>query len=202
LIPNLAVQSCLLMNDTLTSTQSSNCSHLAMRSISPFYRADPPGFVSGANILDMSRIGIDYALRVNNATLVAEGFSRIHAQLVVEPGVKIDGIKPDGRWAPLSSSRLVWLLNSTPKLRATSRFIIQRQLRQRLVCGLSAYSSAALSFLFSVNAVLNLEEAASGTRFASDDSERSIFSTLIDADKWMVVYNTVTGVLHWDLVSC
>jgi hypothetical protein len=52
-----------------------------------------------------------------------------------------------------------------------------------------------------VNAVLNLEEAASGTRFTSDDSERNVFSTLIDADKWMVVYNTVTGVLHWDFVS-
>jgi hypothetical protein len=27
------------------------------------------------------------------------------------------------------------------------------------------------------------------------------FSSLFDGNKWMIFYNTVTGVLHWDYVS-
>jgi hypothetical protein len=52
--------------------------------------------VSGANILDMSKIGIDQGVRVLNTTLVTEAYGRIHAQLVVSPGIQVDGIKPDG----------------------------------------------------------------------------------------------------------
>jgi hypothetical protein len=32
----------------------------------------------------------------NNATLMTEAFDRIHTEVVVQPGIKIDGIKPDG----------------------------------------------------------------------------------------------------------
>jgi hypothetical protein len=28
-----------------------------------------------------------------------------------------------------------------------------------------------------------------------------VFATLFDGDKWMIYYNTLTGVLHWDFVS-
>lgn len=95
-MPNLVVQTCLVLDYTLTETQSGNCSHFATRSSNPFYRTNPPGFVSGANILDMSRIAIDYSLRVLNATRVEEAYGRIHAQMSIEPAVMVDGIKPDG----------------------------------------------------------------------------------------------------------
>jgi hypothetical protein len=52
--------------------------------------------VSGANILDMSKIGIDQAVRVNNATSATEAYGRIHAQMILSPGIQVDGIKPDG----------------------------------------------------------------------------------------------------------
>jgi hypothetical protein len=42
--------------------------------------------------------------------------------------------------------------------------------------------------------------AAAGTQFAADDTEKSIFATLFDGNKWMIFYNTVTKVLHWDFV--
>jgi hypothetical protein len=56
----------------------------------------PQGFVSGANILDMSKIGIDQGVRSLNSTLVTEAYGRVHAQMVVVPGIMVDGIKPDG----------------------------------------------------------------------------------------------------------
>jgi hypothetical protein len=92
------VQACLLVNSSLTVSQATNCSHIPTRGYSPFYRKNLPGFVSGANILDMSRIGIDQALRVNNATLLNEAFERIHNEMVIKPSIaiKADGIKPDG----------------------------------------------------------------------------------------------------------
>lgn len=58
-----------------------------------------------------------------------------------------------------------------------------------------------MSLTTSVNAVLALEEAAVGTQFSADDDERSAFGSLIDADRWMIFYNAVNKVLHWDFVS-
>jgi hypothetical protein len=47
----------------------------------------------------MSKIGIDYALRVFNVTLIGESYERVHTQMIVQPGVMVDGIKPDGSFA-------------------------------------------------------------------------------------------------------
>jgi hypothetical protein len=47
----------------------------------------------------MSKIGIDQAVRVNNGTLAMEAYGRIHAQMVVSPGIQADGIKPDGSFS-------------------------------------------------------------------------------------------------------
>lgn len=44
----------------------------------------------------MSKIGIDQGVRALNATLVTEAYGRIHAQMVLSPGILADGIKPDG----------------------------------------------------------------------------------------------------------
>jgi hypothetical protein len=85
------------MNNTLSATQASNCSHMTTRAYSPLYlTANVPGWVSGANILDIARVGIDQGVRVQNATLVSDAYSRIHEQMVISSGIKVDGIKPDG----------------------------------------------------------------------------------------------------------
>jgi hypothetical protein len=57
------------------------------------------GFVAGANILDMAQIGIDQGLRVSNTTLISEAYGRVHAQMVEQNGIKVDGIKPDGSFS-------------------------------------------------------------------------------------------------------
>lgn len=44
----------------------------------------------------MSKIGIDYGVRVHNSTIVTEAYGRVHSQMVISPGIKVDGIKADG----------------------------------------------------------------------------------------------------------
>jgi hypothetical protein len=58
-----------------------------------------------------------------------------------------------------------------------------------------------LILIFSVNAVLAVEVNAGGTQYAAVNEPREAFSTLIDADQWMIYQNILTGVLHWDFVG-
>jgi hypothetical protein len=77
-------------------------------------------------------------------------------------------------------------------------------------------TDATYRYVFS-NDVLTLEEgiqaeiyalitscsqaaAAAGTQFAASDTAKSIFATIFDGNKWMIYYNTLTQVLHWDFV--
>ncbi|KAG6842627.1 hypothetical protein C0991_000154 [Blastosporella zonata] len=57
------------------------------------------GFLTGANTLDVASIAIDLALLTVNTTILADAYRRIHLELLVENGVKADGIRPDGAFA-------------------------------------------------------------------------------------------------------
>jgi len=46
--------------------------------------------------LDVAKIGVDLALLTTNTTLIIEAYGHINAEIVIEPGVMVDGIKPDG----------------------------------------------------------------------------------------------------------
>lgn len=48
------------------------------------------------------------------------------------------------------------------------------------------------------NDILNLEIAAAGTQFQASSESTAAFSSLLDANQWMIFRNVVTGVLHWD----
>ena len=52
--------------------------------------------MTGANILDVASIGVNLALFTSNLTLITEAYGRINAEVILQPGVMIDGIKPDG----------------------------------------------------------------------------------------------------------
>jgi Polysaccharide lyase family 8, N terminal alpha-helical domain len=52
--------------------------------------------LTGANILDVASIGVNLALFTSNLTLITEAYGRINAEVILQPGVMIDGIKPDG----------------------------------------------------------------------------------------------------------
>ena len=49
--------------------------------------------------MDIAKIGIDLALLTSNTTLITEAYSRINDGVLIQPGIMIDGIKPDGSFS-------------------------------------------------------------------------------------------------------
>ncbi|KAG9126334.1 hypothetical protein FRC07_003855 [Ceratobasidium sp. 392] len=100
LVPKLVGQTCLLLRKELTPTEYGNCTLMTARAYTPFYRANPPSYVSGANILDMAAIGLSAALLENNgagnASRATDAYRRLHNEVVIHPEDRVDGIKPDG----------------------------------------------------------------------------------------------------------
>ena len=82
------------MDDVLTPTQLSNCTHMTARSYGTFQGTF--GFLAGANILDIAKIGIDNGILNGNVTLITDAYRRIHNEVQIQPGVKVDGVKADG----------------------------------------------------------------------------------------------------------
>jgi len=54
------------------------------------------GSLSGANTLDVAQIGLDQGLVMQNDTLVRSAFDRVHKEVVIQPNMRADGIRPDG----------------------------------------------------------------------------------------------------------
>ena len=84
----------MLFNTSLTPTQFNSCNTISTRAYNTFYERE--SFLTGANILDVAKIGIGLALVTTNTSLIAEAYGRINAETVIEPGVRVDGMKPDG----------------------------------------------------------------------------------------------------------
>jgi hypothetical protein len=61
--------------------------------------------MTGANALDVSRIGMDQALLTGNSTLLADAYRRSHVELVIQNDVRADGIRADGAFG-ISASLL------------------------------------------------------------------------------------------------
>jgi Polysaccharide lyase family 8, N terminal alpha-helical domain len=87
----------LLFNASLTPAQFNGCTTISARAYNTFYQGK--NFLTGANILDVAKIGIDLALLTSNASLITEAYSRINNEVVFQPGVMVDGIKPDGSFS-------------------------------------------------------------------------------------------------------
>ena len=49
--------------------------------------------------MDIAKIGIDLALLTSNTTLITEAYSRINDGVLIQPGIMVDGIKPDGSFS-------------------------------------------------------------------------------------------------------
>ncbi|CAE6423852.1 unnamed protein product [Rhizoctonia solani] len=100
LVPTLVGKTCLLLRDELTPTELGNCTAITARAYAPFYRNPQPGYVSGANIIDMSSVGISAGLlennRTGNASRIMDAYERVHNETVVHDKDLVDGIKPDG----------------------------------------------------------------------------------------------------------
>ncbi|KAH7883623.1 polysaccharide lyase family 8 protein [Phlebopus sp. FC_14] len=100
LIPELVSETCLLVNDTLSITQASDCSHFTLRSYGTFdHYVNGLGYLTGANTLDVAKIGIDQGLRVVNVSMMFDAYQRSHDTIVIEQLVKADGIRVDGSFS-------------------------------------------------------------------------------------------------------
>ncbi|KAH9969052.1 polysaccharide lyase family 8 protein [Russula dissimulans] len=97
LVPRLVGESCLLFNSSLGPTQRNNCTSIPARAYGTFSQGK--SFLTGANVLDVAKIGVDLALFTSNTSLIADAYNRIDAQIVIEPGIMVDGIKPDGSFS-------------------------------------------------------------------------------------------------------
>ncbi|KAJ3511292.1 hypothetical protein NLJ89_g4183 [Agrocybe chaxingu] len=97
LIPSLLGQSCLLLNETLAQEQLSSCSRMTLRSYGTFDRfVNGLGTLTGANTLDVARIGIDQALLTYNTSLLTDAYRRVHLEVQIKNGIKVDGVRADG----------------------------------------------------------------------------------------------------------
>ncbi|KAI0651821.1 chondroitin AC/alginate lyase [Trametes meyenii] len=97
-IPELVGEACLLVGaNALTDPQVNNCTHITTRAFGTFgQHVNGLGTLTGANTLDVAKIGIDSGLLINNASILTDGYARIHSEVVVQNATKADGIRPDG----------------------------------------------------------------------------------------------------------
>ncbi|RDB19287.1 Chondroitinase-AC [Hypsizygus marmoreus] len=91
LIPQFVGEACLLLNDTLSETQRQSFVRMAKRSYE--YKV---GSMTGANALDIARIGMDQALLTGDVALLADAYARSHKALVIADHARADGIRADG----------------------------------------------------------------------------------------------------------
>ncbi|KAF7970614.1 hypothetical protein HWV62_23645 [Athelia sp. TMB] len=97
LIPGYVGQTCLLLNFTLLPSEVDGCSRMILRAYGTFGNfIRGIGFLTGANTLDVAKIGLDQGLRASNISLVTNAYARVHAEVVIHQGVSADGIRPDG----------------------------------------------------------------------------------------------------------
>ncbi|KAL5637688.1 hypothetical protein ACGC1H_002078 [Rhizoctonia solani] len=99
-VPTRSGKACILLRSELFASELANCTLIASRAYAPFYRDPQPGYLGGANLIDISVIGISAGLleneRAGNATRIAEAYGRVHDEVAVRPEDRVDGIKPDG----------------------------------------------------------------------------------------------------------
>ncbi len=99
------------MEDVLPQEFRDHGALMARRSYGTFSFDPSPGYLSGANILDIAKIGIDLSLFTLDDTLLSDAYRRIHEELAIRSDVMADGIRPDGTFGyvcPLLLSRSMY----------------------------------------------------------------------------------------------
>jgi hypothetical protein len=87
----------LLLNDTLSESEWAGCVNIPTRAYGTFNRSiHGVGSITGANALDIAKIGIDLALLTSEASLISDAYRRVHDEVIVQNGTKADGIRADG----------------------------------------------------------------------------------------------------------
>lgn len=95
LIPTLVGNACLMLRSApAPPALPAGCVGIPQRGFSTFGTGE--GFLAGANILQIASIGISAGLLADDEGTIAAGYGHINDEVVVQPQVKVDGIKQDG----------------------------------------------------------------------------------------------------------
>ena len=96
-VPTFVGEVCLLLGSSLSASELGNCTKMTGRSYATFTTGiNGVSSITGANLQDIASIGIDEGLLTLNVTLVADAFSLVHADAVIQNATKADGIRADG----------------------------------------------------------------------------------------------------------
>ncbi|KDN33101.1 hypothetical protein RSAG8_13810, partial [Rhizoctonia solani AG-8 WAC10335] len=99
-VPSRVGKVCALLRSELTSNELAMCTLMTARAYAPFYRDPQPGYLGGANVMDISVIGMLAGLlennRAGNVSRIVDAYQRVHQQSLVHSADRVDGIKPDG----------------------------------------------------------------------------------------------------------
>ncbi|KZV71320.1 polysaccharide lyase family 8 protein [Peniophora sp. CONT] len=96
-IPGYVGEVCLLLNNTLSATELGNCTKFGSRAYNTFLTGiNGVSAITGSNALDLASIGVDVGILTENATLITDAFARVHEEVVIQNGLKVDGIRADG----------------------------------------------------------------------------------------------------------
>ncbi|OZJ03655.1 hypothetical protein BZG36_03918 [Bifiguratus adelaidae] len=95
-VPKPASVACVFAQQGLNANQTAGCTRIMSRSWSQIDKfVYGIGYLTGANTLDVSSVGLALALFTNNQTLMADVFAHANGQVMIEPNPN-DGIKADG----------------------------------------------------------------------------------------------------------
>ncbi|KAG8921081.1 hypothetical protein FRC01_000423 [Tulasnella sp. 417] len=209
LIPRLATEACLLLDKFLSAYQRESCITIGLKGYGRFHAEPLPGYMSGANILDVAsntvNVGILQAFGGNTTQgqeLISEAYERAHNELRVQEGLKADGIRADGSFNQVCGA--VRHLDILSEARLLAQWdLVQRELREGLVrMTLSAYARGAVADWTlpcnSANLVLLLELSSAGTQWEANQDSREAFGLHIEGSSWMMYSSTRTHIVHWD----
>ncbi|KAJ7581087.1 polysaccharide lyase family 8 protein [Mycena floridula] len=97
LVPTWVAQVCLLLGSSLSASELASCQLVTGRSFDTFQTGiNGVSSITGANLLGIASIGIDLALLTSNSTMLADAYSRVHDEVTIKSGIKVDGIRADG----------------------------------------------------------------------------------------------------------
>ncbi|KAF8748415.1 Polysaccharide lyase family 8, N terminal alpha-helical domain [Rhizoctonia solani] len=155
-------------------------------SVRPVLSRPKPGYLSGANVMDIAVIGIMAALlendRSGNATRIADAYGRVHSQTLVQSEDRVDGIKPDGSFQ--QHGGLIY----------DGAYLFSS------VCDPSAHVILlALKVGCSSNSFIQLSLLALGTQFQAKKEVQQSFGRWFEGARWMTYTNVMNNVVHWDL---
>ncbi|PRP88257.1 polysaccharide lyase family 8 protein [Planoprotostelium fungivorum] len=97
LIPKNAYPACLLLRDQLSASQLAGCDRLFSRSYTRIGTdVNGLGQITGANLLDVSSIGVAWGVLSQNSSLLSDAFNHVSGEFVYRDAPFTDGIKSDG----------------------------------------------------------------------------------------------------------